>query len=114
MAGGAGGNGSGMTGVANSGSGAGGGGSGGVIYVVAPMVRADPGATLDARGGAGGGVQRVCSVASTGGAGGLGRIRFSAEPTTCMVGATMYPPMPTAGCVPSGMPGEVYVGAYPY
>ncbi len=113
VAGGAGGNGSGTTGVVSAGSGAGGGGSGGVIHVVAPTVRADSGATLDARGGAGGGVPRACGAGSFGGAGGLGRIRFSVEPTTCTVGATTYPPMPTGGCVPNARPGEVYVGAYP-
>jgi hypothetical protein len=84
-----------------------------VIHVVAPTVRADSGATLDARGGAGGGVPRSCGAGSFGGAGGLGRIRFSVEPTTCTVGATTYPPMPAGGCVPNATPGEVYVGAYP-
>jgi len=115
VAGGAGGRGAGVNGVVSSGGGAGGGGSGGVIYLASPSIRIDSGSILDAGGGARGAMVRNCGIsgAGRGGAGGVGRIRLSVEPSTCTVATPTVPAMPAAGCVPSGTPGEVYVGAYP-
>ncbi|MBO6933774.1 MAG: putative metal-binding motif-containing protein [Deltaproteobacteria bacterium] len=113
VAGGAGGQGSGVPSVVSSASGGGGGGSGGVLYLASPSIRIDSGALVDASGGARGGVGRSCTGTGRGGAGGLGRIRLSVEPSTCTIDTPTMPPMPAAGCVPSGNAGEVYVGAYP-
>ncbi len=92
---------------------AGGGGSGGLIYLQAPTVRVNAGATISAVGG-GGGDESVFATGGTGGAGGLGRVRVSAITATCTLAGSINPPT-VAGCAPTvpATPGRAYVGVYP-
>jgi hypothetical protein len=90
---------------------AGGGGSGGLIYLSAPSITVASGATVSAVGGVGG-AQSEFATGGGGGQGGLGRIRLSANPSSCTLSGSFNPPL-ASGCSASSKSGTTYVAVYP-